>query len=63
MSLEGLKVDRSLEHDDNAIIVQDITNPALDNGRYGDPNEKMKALCYMGKNDVKVCKLILHSQL
>ena len=54
MSLEDIKLDRSLEHDDNAITVQDVTNPALDGGKYGDPNEKMKALCFMGKNDVKV---------
>lgn len=56
MSLKGLKVDRSLEHGDNAIIIQDITNPALDDGLYGDPKEKMKALCYMDKNDVQVRK-------
>lgn len=56
MSLKDIKVDRSLEHGDNAITVQDITNPALDDGKYGDPNEKMKALCFMGKNDVKVCQ-------
>jgi len=33
----------------------DISNPARDGGKYADPSgEKMKALAWMGKNDVRV---------
>lgn len=45
-----------LGHQDNAITEQDITNPARDRAKYGHPTETMKALCWMGKNDVRVRK-------
>jgi hypothetical protein len=33
----------------------DISNPDRDGGKYADPSgEKMKALVWMGKNDVRV---------
>ena len=41
-------------HDDNAITEQDMTNPARDRAKYGDESETMKALAWMGKNDVQV---------
>lgn len=48
-------VERVLGHDTNATTEQDITNPGRDRAKYADPSgETMKALCWMGKNDVKV---------
>lgn len=47
--------EKALGHGDNANIEQDVTNPARDRERFGDPSgEKMKALAWMGKNDVQV---------
>jgi len=41
--------------DQNRAATTDISNPALDGGKYADPSgEKMKALVWMGKNDVRV---------
>ncbi|KAJ9646468.1 hypothetical protein H2201_001426 [Coniosporium apollinis] len=54
MSQAALLAEKAMGHDKNAITAQDITNPALDPGKYGDPNVKMKALCWMGKNTVQV---------
>lgn len=45
-----------LGHQNNAVTEQDITNPARDRAKYGHPTEKMKALCWMGKNDVRIRK-------
>lgn len=50
------KVEQLLGHGDNAQTAQDISNPAIDRSKYGDPNVNMKALCWMGKNDVQVCE-------
>lgn len=48
-------LEKAVGHGDNATIVQDVTNPARDREKYGDPSgEKMKALVWMGKNDVQV---------
>jgi len=48
-------VEKVIGHSDNAIIEQDVTNPAKDRSRYADPSgETMKALVWMGKNTVKV---------
>lgn len=43
-----------LGHDDkNRATHTDISNPDREGGRYAE-NEKMKALAWMGKNDVRV---------
>ena len=48
-------VEKALGHGENAITAQDVTNPARDRQKYGDPSgETMKALTWMGKNTVKV---------
>ena len=47
--------EKALGHGDNAITEQDVTNPARDRERFGDPSgETMKALAWMGKNDVQI---------
>lgn len=44
-------------HTGAAVTEQNVTNPARDRAKYADPSgEMMKALCWMGKNDVQVCK-------
>ena len=45
-----------LGHDNQGRATQtDISNPDRDGGKYADPSgEKMKALMWMGKNDVRV---------
>ena len=45
-------------HGDNAVTEQDVTNPARDRAKYGDTSETMKALAWMGKNDVQVGQYI-----
>lgn len=48
-------VERALGHGNNAVIEQDVANPARDREKYADPSgETMKALAWMGKNDVKL---------
>lgn len=48
-------VEKAVGHGDNATIEQDVTNPAKDRQKYGDPSgEKMKALVWTGKGSVKV---------
>lgn len=48
-------VEKALGHGDNATIEQDVSNPALDRKKYADPSgETMKALAWMGKNDVQL---------
>lgn len=47
-------VELALGHNENAITEQDVSNPNRDTDKYGDPNENMKALVWMGKNSVKV---------
>lgn len=48
-------VEKAVGHGDSATIEQDVTNPARDRQKYGDPSgEKMKALVWMGKGSVKV---------
>lgn len=39
------------------ITEQDITNPGRDRAKYGHPTEKMKALCWMGKNHVELLEV------
>ena len=50
------KVDQDLGYDNNAITAQDISDPAFDPEKYGDPNIRMKALAWMGKNKVQISK-------
>ncbi|GAB7344207.1 hypothetical protein MBLNU457_2098t1 [Dothideomycetes sp. NU457] len=46
--------EKAIGHNDNAITAQDVTNYEGRHAKYGDPNEKMKALAWMGKNTVKM---------
>jgi hypothetical protein len=52
------KAEAVLGHDDKDRATHtDISNPDRDGGKYADPSgEKMKALVWMGKNDVRVRK-------
>ncbi|KAI9847729.1 MAG: hypothetical protein M1837_001977 [Sclerophora amabilis] len=55
MSQAANLAEKALGHRDNAITEQNMTNPARDEDKYADPSgEQMKALCWMGKNSVKV---------
>ncbi|KAF1347534.1 chaperonin 10-like protein [Delphinella strobiligena] len=54
MSQAAAMAERAMGHRDNADTVQDVTNPALNNNKYGDASVTMKALVWQGKNDVKV---------
>lgn len=57
MSQAANLVEKALGHGDNASTEQNMTNPARDRAKYADPSgEKMKALAWMGKNSVEVCK-------
>ena len=48
-------LEKAMGHGDNAVTEQDMTNPARDRAKYADPSgEQMKALAWMGKNDVQV---------
>lgn len=47
-------VEKVMGHKDNAVTEQDMTNPARDRAKYGDPSETMKALAWMGKNKVQM---------
>ena len=46
--------EHAIGHKDNAETAQDVTNPGMTREKYGDPNESMKALVWMGKNKVEV---------
>jgi hypothetical protein len=49
--------EKAMGHIGDAITEQNVSNPARDRERYADPSgEKMKALVWMGKNDVRVGK-------
>lgn len=49
-------IEKVLGHDDKGRATHtDISNPNREGGKYADPSgEKMKALAWMGKNDVRV---------
>ena len=48
-------LEKAVGHGDNATTEQDVTNPARDRQKYGDPSgEKMKALVWKGKNSVQL---------
>jgi hypothetical protein len=57
------QAEAALGHDDRNLVTQtDISNPDRDGGKYADPSgEKMLALTWMGKNDVRVRKLFTHA--
>lgn len=54
MSQAALAAEKAIGHDSNNVTAQDITNPGRERAKYGDPNETMKALVWMGKNKVEV---------
>ncbi|KAK0846878.1 hypothetical protein LTS02_014688 [Friedmanniomyces endolithicus] len=54
LSQAAWKAKQAMGHNDNAITAQDVTNPGLNREKWGDPSETMKALCWMGKNDVQM---------
>lgn len=55
MSQGANLVEKAMGHGDNAVTEQNLTNPARDREKYGDPSgEKMKALVWMGKNTVEL---------
>jgi hypothetical protein len=57
LSQAAALVEKVIGHGSNANTEQDITNPARDRTKYADPSgETMKALVWMGKNDVQVRK-------
>ncbi len=50
-------VEKAIGHQPGTIIEPDVNNPARDRAKYADPSgEMMKALVWMGKNDVRVRK-------
>lgn len=53
MSQAAWKAEQAIGHGDNATTAQDVTNPGL-KAEWGNPNETMKALAWMGKNSVEV---------
>ncbi|KAK3071010.1 hypothetical protein LTR53_009431 [Teratosphaeriaceae sp. CCFEE 6253] len=54
LSQAAAQVEHAIGHRDNAITAQDVTNPAKDRAKYGDPTENMKALAWIGKNKVEM---------
>jgi hypothetical protein len=60
----GNIAEKALGHEDQSrAATTDISNPARDGGKYADPSgERMKALVWMGKNDVRVRRLPQHQQ-
>ena len=54
MSQSANLAEKAMGHGDNAVTEQNVTNPARDRAKYGDPSENMKALAWMGKNDVQM---------
>ena len=55
MSQSANLAEKAMGHGDNAVTEQNMSNPARDREKYGDPSgETMKALAWMGKNDVQM---------
>lgn len=42
MTQAAAKMEDKIGHGDNAVTEQDVTNPAKNRERYGDPSEKSK---------------------
>jgi len=57
LSQAAYHAEQAIGHGDNAVTAQDVTNPARDRARYGDTSETMKALTWMGKNQVQVVEV------
>ena len=57
VSQAAAKAEEKIGHGDNAITIQDVTNPARDRAKYGHPTENMKALVWQGKNTVEVVEV------
>lgn len=50
-------LEKVIGHGNDATTTQDIANPGRDRNKYADPSgKKMKALCWMGKNNPQVRK-------
>jgi hypothetical protein len=48
-------LEKVIGHDAKGDITMDVSNPGQEGGKYADPSgEKMKALTWYGKNDVRV---------
>lgn len=63
LSQAAFKAEQALGHGDNATTAQDVTNPALDREKYGDPSgEKMQALIWNGKNKVEMSMMCWNRQ-
>lgn len=61
LSQAAALVEKVIGHGNNANTEQDVTNPARDRAKYADPSgETMKALVWMGKNDVQVRKCLCY---
>ncbi|KAF2765212.1 GroES-like protein [Teratosphaeria nubilosa] len=56
MSQAALKAEQAIGHGDNATTAQDVTNPALNREKYGDPSDTMLALTWQGKNTVSLVR-------
>ncbi len=55
MSQAANYVEKVVGHGENAVVEQNVTNPARDREKYGDPSgERMLAAAWMGKNNVQV---------
>ena len=53
LSQAAWKAEQALGHGDNTTTIQDVTNPG-NKPEWGNPNETMKALAWMGKNKVEM---------
>ncbi|KAK4987362.1 hypothetical protein LTR50_004697 [Elasticomyces elasticus] len=54
LSQAAYKAEQAIGDGDNAITIQNVTNPGLERGKYGQPGTHMKALAWMGKNKVEM---------
>lgn len=59
LSQAAYQAEKAMGHGDNAVTAQDVTNPGNDRNKYGDPSVTMKALAWMGKNNVQMSKTSL----
>ena len=55
MSKAANLAEKAMGHTGTATTEQNVSNPGRDREKYGDPSgETMKALVWMGKNDVRI---------
>jgi D-arabinose 1-dehydrogenase-like Zn-dependent alcohol dehydrogenase len=57
MSQAAMQAEKAVGHGDNATTIQDVTNPANNPDWADKSGEKMKALAWMGKNDVQIVEV------